>query len=112
MFALTWCEFCWSIRKLFDRAGIAYRSIDIDAPERQRNAMDGEIRKALRARIGSPTIPQVFVGGRHVGGCTDTLAAWKDGSLSARLAAAGIGHDPGACPDPDSLLPLWARAKA
>jgi len=112
MFALTWCEFCWSIRKLFDRAGIAYRSIDIDAPALQKNAMDGEIRKALRARIGSPTIPQVFVGGRHVGGCTDTLAAWKDGSLSVRLAAAGVGHNPGACPDPDGLLPQWVRAKA
>lgn len=112
LFSLTWCEFCWSVRKLLDRAGIPYRCIDIDTPERQREAMDGEIRKALRARVGSPTIPQVFVAGRHLGGCTETLAAWQDGSLSARLAAAGIAHDRDACPDPDSLLPQWVRAKA
>jgi cysteine synthase len=112
MFALTWCEFCWTVRKLFDKAGIAYRSIDIDAPEYQKDAMDGEIRKALRARVGSPTIPQVFVGGRHIGGCMDTLAAWRDGSLAARLEIAGAGYIPGACPDPESLLPRWTRPQA
>jgi cysteine synthase len=112
MFALTWCEFCWTVRKLFDKAGIAYRSIDIDAPEYQKDAMDGEIRKALRARIGSPTIPQVFVGGRHIGGSKDTLAAWRDGSLAARLEIAGAGYIPDACPDPESLLPRWTRARA
>ena len=31
MFALEWCEFCWSARKLFDEMGVAYRSIDLDA---------------------------------------------------------------------------------
>lgn len=112
MFALTWCEFCWSVRRLFDGAGIAYRSIDIDAPEFQKDAMDGEIRKALRARIGSPTIPQVFVGGRHIGNCTDTLAAWREGSLAASLKIAGVAHTPGACPDPESLLPRWVRTSA
>lgn len=112
MFALTWCEFCWTERKLFDRAGIACRSVDIDAPEYQKDAIDGEIRKALRARIDSPTIPQVFVGGAHLGGCTDTLTAWRDGSLAVRLEIAGVRHTPGACPDPERLLPLWARAAA
>ncbi|MGH6760569.1 MAG: cysteine synthase A [Phyllobacterium sp.] len=112
MFALTWCEFCWTVRKLFDRAGIAYKSIDIDAPEYQKNAMDGEIRKALRAHVGSPTIPQVFVGGRHIGGCTDTLAAWREGSLAVHLETAGACYTPGACPDPESLLPQWVRASA
>ncbi|AZN98810.1 cysteine synthase A [Mesorhizobium sp. M9A.F.Ca.ET.002.03.1.2] len=112
MFALTWCEFCWTVRKLFEAAGIAYRSIDIDTPEFQKNGMDGEVRKALRARIGSPTIPQVFVGGEHVGGCTDTLAAWRDGSLAARLAFVGASYTPGACANPESLLPQWVQAKA
>ena len=112
LFALTWCEFCWTVRKLFDRAGIAYRSIDIDTPEFQKNGMDGEIRKALRAKIGSPTIPQVFVGGKHIGGCTDTLAAWRNGSLSVQLELAGVGYIADSCANPESLLPLWVRAAA
>jgi cysteine synthase A len=112
MFALTWCEFCWTVRKLFERAGIAYRSIEIDSPEFQKNGLDGEIRKALRARIGSPTIPQVFVGGEHIGGCMDTLAAWRDGTLAARLELVGANYTPGACANPESLLPRWVRAAA
>ena len=31
LFALEWCEFCWSVRKLFARLGIAYRSVDLDS---------------------------------------------------------------------------------
>ena len=30
MFALEWCEFCWSVRRMFDAAGIAYRTVDLD----------------------------------------------------------------------------------
>jgi cysteine synthase A len=112
MFALTWCEFCWTVRKLFDRAGIAYRSIDIDAPDFQKDGLDGEIRKALRVRVGSPTIPQIFVGGEHIGGCTDTLAAWRDGSFAARLNLIGATYVSGACANPESLLPQWAQSKA
>jgi hypothetical protein len=42
----------------------------------------------------------------------DTLAAWRDGSLAARLEIAGAGYIPGACPDPESLLPRWTRPQA
>ena len=31
VFALEWCEFCWSVRKMFAAAGIAYESIDLDS---------------------------------------------------------------------------------
>src|SRR5690606_17752047 len=33
LFALEWCEFCWSVRKLFARLGIEYRSVDLDSVE-------------------------------------------------------------------------------
>jgi cysteine synthase len=33
MFALEWCEFCWSVRKLFQAFGIPYRSVDLDSVE-------------------------------------------------------------------------------
>ncbi|MEC9343981.1 MAG: cysteine synthase A [Pseudomonadota bacterium] len=112
MFSLAWCEFCWSVRKLFEQAGIEYRPVDIDTPELQAGGMDGEIRKALRARVGSPTIPQVFVGGEHIGGCTETLAAWKDGTLREKLDAAGMGFNAAACATPENLLPRWVHARA
>lgn len=45
---------------------------------------------ALRQVTGRSTVPQVFVGGQHVGGCDDTLAAHSSGKLSELLAAAGV----------------------
>lgn len=45
---------------------------------------------AFRSVSGLRTVPQVFVGGACVGGCDDTLAALRDGSMQQRLAACGI----------------------
>jgi cysteine synthase A len=110
MFALAWCEFCWSVRKLFDRAGIAYRTVDLDSPGFQEQHNPEAVRAVLREMTGSPTIPQIFVGGKHVGGCTETFDAHADGSLYARLAACGAAVDRDASIDPYSFLPNWVSA--
>ena len=73
MFALEWCEFCWSVRKLFTQLGIAYRSVDVDSVEFQKEDLGGRIRGVLADRTGAKTLPQVFVGGEHIGGATDTV---------------------------------------
>ena len=48
LFALEWCEFCWSVRKLFARLGIPYRSVDLDSVASSRATCGGEIRAVLR----------------------------------------------------------------
>jgi len=111
LFALEWCEFCWSLRKLFARAGIPYRSIDLDSTTYQREDRGGQIRAVLRERIGSPTIPQVFVGGEHFGGCTDTLDAFKAGTFQAALRRHGVSFDAAAEIDPHALLPGWIQKR-
>src|SRR5262249_27030179 len=90
MFALEWCEFCWAVRKLFAKCGLSYRSIDLDSAAYQRDDRGGQIRAVLRGRTGSRTIPQVFVAGRFVGGCTETFDAFRSGQLQALLAQRGI----------------------
>ncbi len=47
MFALEWCEFCWSVRKLFTKCGIDYRSVDIDSAALKQDDWGGQIRSAL-----------------------------------------------------------------
>jgi cysteine synthase A len=89
MFALEWCEFCWSVRKLFAAAGIRYRSVDLDSAAYQKENLGGDIRAVLLKKIGTPTIPQIFVGGHHVGGATETFDAYGDGSLAEKLAELG-----------------------
>ncbi len=111
MFALEWCEFCWSVRKLFARAGIGYESVDLDSVAYQQNELGGRIRAVLARRTGQVTIPQVFVGGRHVGGCSETFDAFKDGNLQQWLEQAGVDFDADCRVDPYVLLPNWLHKR-
>jgi cysteine synthase A len=111
MFALEWCEFCWSVRKFFKAIDLPYRSIDLDSVAYQQNNWGGDIRAALRERVQVPTIPQIFVGGEHLGGCTDTFDAFKQGRLQALLQATGIEYRHRDGFDPYTLLPKWLHPR-
>ena len=111
LFALEWCEFCWAIRKLFGELGIPYRAVDLDSVEYQEDDWGGQIRAVLNAKLGSNTIPQIFIGGEHIGGATDTFEAFKSGELQKLLAEVGI--EPGDLDgkDPYELLPNWLHKR-
>jgi cysteine synthase A len=111
LFALEWCEFCWSVRRMFAAYDIPYRSVDLDSAEYQKDDWGGQIRAALTARTTVKTIPQIFVGGEFVGGCTDTFDAWKDGKLQPLLERAGIAYRRGTASDPYSFLPGWLHPR-
>jgi len=111
MFALEWCEFCWAARKLFDRLGVEYRSVDVDSVAFQARDMGVKIRAVLKELTGSPTIPQIYIGGERIGGCTDLLDAMANGQLQQRLDAAGVAYDRSASFDPYGLLPKWVHPR-
>ncbi|HWI25107.1 MAG TPA: glutaredoxin domain-containing protein [Lysobacter sp.] len=111
LFALAWCEFCWSLRKLFAALGIPYRSVDLDAPEYQNEDRGGRIRAVLAERTGQCTIPQVFVGGEWIGGCMDTLELAKDGRLQAMLKSQGVVCDEQLQVEPKAFLPGWIQPR-
>ncbi len=111
LFALEWCEFCWSVRRLFAQLGITYRSVDLDSVEYQRANRGGKIRAVLAELTGAKTIPQIYVGGEHVGGCTELFDAFRDGSLQRRLEANGIAYAAEVALDPYELLPKWLQPR-
>jgi cysteine synthase A len=111
MFALEWCEFCWSVRKLFKAFGIPYRSVDLDSADYQKGDWGGQIRKVLRHRTGSPTIPQIFVGNRHIGGCTETFDAFNDGRLQQLLRECGVDFQEAGEANAYSFLPKWLHPR-
>ena len=111
MFALEWCELCWAVRKLFGRLGITYRSGDIDSAALQERDMGTKIRAVLKQRTGSPTIPQIYIGGNHGGGCTDLFDAMQGGRMRELLDAAGVEYDRNAQLDPYALLPKWLHPR-
>jgi cysteine synthase A len=111
MFSLEWCEFCWSVRKLFARLGIEYRSVDLDSVPYQQENRGGKIRVVLADRIGAATIPQIFIGGEHIGGCTETFDSWRDGTMQRRLKANSIAYRDSVDIDPYGLLPKWLQPR-
>lgn len=111
MFALEWCEFCWSVRKLFAACEIPYRSVDLDSVDYQEDQRGDKIRAALQARVSARTVPQIFVGGRHVGGCTEVLDAYKDGSFQKLLASSGVAYKQGLEIDPYKFFPAWLHPR-
>ena len=111
MFALAWCEFSWAARRLFAALGVPYRSLDLDSVELQGDDLGNRIRAVLAARTGTRTIPQIYIGGAHLGGCTDVFDALADGRLEARLAASGLRARVPEDLDPHSLLPGWVHPR-
>ncbi len=72
-----WCPYCVRARSLLASKGVAPEEIDVEAVPGAREEM--------RARSGRDTVPQIFIGERHVGGCDELHALDADGSLDALL---------------------------
>jgi glutaredoxin 3 len=77
MYATGWCPYCERARGLLARKNVAYEEIDIEA--------DPEKRTEMLARSGRRTVPQIFVGEHHVGGCDDLHALEAAGGLDPLL---------------------------
>jgi cysteine synthase A len=111
LFALEWCEFCWSVRKMFAEYEIPYRSIDLDSVEYQHENKGGKIRAALLERTGLKTIPQIYIGGEHVGGATELFDACRDGSMARMLDQSNVSWNNAVDRDPYSFLPGWLHSR-
>ncbi len=111
LFALEWCEFCWSVRKLMAAYGIPYRSVDLDSVPFQKDNLGGEIRNAIREHTGFRTIPQIFIGGTNIGGATEFFDALRDGRAQALMEESGVQWNRGIDTDPYSYLPRWLHAR-
>jgi cysteine synthase A len=111
-FALQWCEFCWSVRRLLQAAGVAFESVDLDSVALQKGDMGGKIRAVLAKRLGTPTIPQIFVGGEHVGGATEAMDAFNSGRLQELFRKHGVAFDAAFRADAYSFLPKWLQKRS
>lgn len=81
IYTKAWCPYCQAAKELLQDKGVAFDEIDIGAKPEARSAM-------LAKSRGRTTVPQIFVGERHVGGCDDLYALERAGKLDPLLAAA------------------------
>jgi cysteine synthase A len=111
MFALEWCEFCWSVRKMLAACDIPYVAVDLDSVAFQENDRGGKILAVLNQKNDWPTIPQIYVGGEFVGGATDLFDVGKAGQLQPKLKAGNIPYNETINRDPYSFLPTWLHPR-
>ena len=65
----------------------------------------------LKGLVGSPTIPQIWIGGTHVGGATELFEAVRNGRMQRLLAEAGVAVAPDFDIDPAQFLPKWLHPR-
>jgi cysteine synthase A len=111
LFALEWCEFCWAVRRFFAQLGVKYRSVDLDSVPYQANDRGGKIRAVLAQRTGNALVPKIFVGGHHIGGCTELFDAWRSGALQRHFTECSVAFDQSVTIDPATLLPKWLQPR-
>lgn len=78
LYTTRYCPYCIRAKQLFDRKAVTYREIAVDG--------DSALRQEMMARSGRYTVPQIWIGERHVGGCDDLYALERRGELDALLA--------------------------
>jgi glutaredoxin 3 len=81
LYVTGWCPYCERARSLLTDKGVAYREIDVEAVP----GAYAEMVATSRRR----TVPQIFIGGSHTGGCDDLLELEADGRLDALLNTTG-----------------------
>lgn len=73
------CPYCVAAKRLLDGKGVAFREIDV--------SRDPALREAMTARAnGRRSVPQIFIGTRHVGGSDDLQQLDREGGLDPLLA--------------------------
>jgi glutaredoxin 3 len=79
IYSKTTCPYCVRATELLRSKGVQAVSYNIDA--------GGPKRDEMIERSGRMTVPQIFIDGRHIGGCDDLFALEREGRLDPLIAA-------------------------
>jgi len=80
IYTQPWCPFCSRAMHLLSSKGVEFH--EINAPHGS-----AERQESIRRSSGRTTVPQIFIGGKHIGGCDDLVALDRAGELDALLHA-------------------------
>jgi glutaredoxin 3 len=81
MYVTGWCPYCQRARDLLARKGVSFDEINVED--------DAKFREEMAARSGRRTVPQVFIGDKHIGGCDDLVALEGSGELDRLIQGVG-----------------------
>ncbi|GAV63861.1 Glutaredoxin domain-containing protein [Cephalotus follicularis] len=84
VYSKTWCSYSSEVKSLFKKLGVQPLVIELD----ELGPQGPQVQKVLERLTGQHTVPNVFIGGNHIGGCTDTLKLYRKGELEPLLSGA------------------------
>jgi glutaredoxin 3 len=80
IYSSNFCPFCHRAKALLKQKGVNYKEISVD--------MKPSVRKEMRQKAGGVnSVPQIWIGNEHVGGCDDLYALEAKGGLDTLLAS-------------------------
>ena len=80
LYVTAWCPYCQRAKQLLTEKKLVFTEIDVDS--------DAKLRQEMNARSGRRTVPQIFIGENHVGGCDDLIALEGRGELDRLIEGA------------------------
>ena len=85
VYSKSWCPYCQRCKAALADMNVTPTVVELDELD------DGaEIQAELLSLTGQRTVPNVFIGGAHIGGCDDTMALKKSGELRKMLTDLGV----------------------
>ena len=82
IYTTRYCPYCHAAKALLNKKGVPFTEIDLSGDYARRGEM-------IERANGRTTVPQIFIGGVHVGGCDDLHALEHAGELDPLLAGQG-----------------------
>jgi glutaredoxin 3 len=79
MYCTSACPFCQSAERLLVEKGASIEKVRVD--------LEPERRGEMMQKSGRQTVPQIWIGERHIGGCDDLYALDRKGGLDSLLKA-------------------------
>jgi glutaredoxin 3 len=78
IYTRKYCSYCHFAKELLSRKGVSFREIDVTGSQEMRDEM-------IQRSNGQTTLPQIFIGATHVGGCDELYALEDAGKLDPLL---------------------------
>jgi len=80
VYTSDWCPYCQRAKGLLTQKNVIFSEINVEE--------DAKFREQMIARSNRRTVPQIFIGDKHVGGCDDLLELDRSGELDRLIQGA------------------------
>ncbi len=80
IYSTPWCSYCSRAKQLLNSKRVTFTDINVSGKP--------DVRAEMEQKAGAHTVPQIWIDGRHIGGCSELYALEYSGELDALLGLA------------------------